>query len=357
MRPEASGWLVVEAVGSIGDGDLAYPQAVVLDDGEVLCSFGTGGNLALGGTDWARSTDGGRTWRIEGTILPRTTDPPTTNFLKLSRSPDTGSVFAYGARLGQAEARFGSRPTEAVLCISNDRGHTWSDPRVVPLPGDRLEITHGVLGLSGGRLLAPAATVGPGRPGERVLTAVSVDGGTSWDGLVEVLRDPAGERGYLEHKLADLGDGTLLATAWTVRMADVTDLPNSYAVSHDSGATWSAPMETTIHGQTMSTVPLESGWLLALYNRRTVRPGVVAALVSLDADRWTTHDEALVHAAPDPDRPGAGGTEGFNAFGFGFPTGVRLADGAILVTFWTRDGQGPCSVRWARLRVQLPPAV
>jgi hypothetical protein len=137
-------------------------------------------------------------------------------------------------------------------------------------------------------------------------------------------------------------------------MADVTDLPNSYAVSHDSGATWSEPMETTIRGQTLSTVPLGDGWLLALYNRRTVDLGVVAALVWLESDRWTTHQEALVYAAADPARPGSGGTDGFNAFGFGFPTGVRLPDGAILVTFWTRDGEGPCSVRWARIRIQTP---
>ncbi len=45
------------------------------------------------------------------------------------------------------------------------------------------------------------------------MTVVSTDGGATWPHLVEVFRDPAGERGYLEHKLADLGDGTLLATA------------------------------------------------------------------------------------------------------------------------------------------------
>jgi hypothetical protein len=356
MTADPGGWLTVEATGTIGDGDVAYPQAVVLDDGDVLCSYGTGGNLALGGTDWARSTDGGRTWHVEGTILPRSTHPPTTNFLKLSRSPDTATVFAYGARLGQAEARFGSRPTEAVVCASDDRGRTWSGPRTLPFPGERLEITHGVLALSGGRLLAPAASVEPGRPGERVMTAVSVDGGDTWPELVEVLRDPGGERGYLEHKLADLGDGRLIATAWTVRMSDVTDLPNSYAVSHDAGATWSAPMETTLRGQTLSTVPLGDGWLLALYNRRNVAPGVVAALVSTESDRWTTHGEGMVHAAPVPSQAAAGGTDGFNAFGFGFPTGVRLPDGTILVTFWTRDGDGPCAVRWARVRVTLPTA-
>jgi hypothetical protein len=102
-------------------------------------------------------------------------------------------------------------------------------------------------------------------------------------------------------------------------------------------------------------VPLGDGWLLALYNRRHVDPGVMGALASLGPDGWTTHEEAVVYAAPVVG-PGTGGTDGFNAFGFGFPTGVRLPDGAILVTFWTRDGDGPCAVRWARVRVEVPHA-
>ncbi|SVC15228.1 uncharacterized protein METZ01_LOCUS268082, partial [marine metagenome] len=36
----------------------------------MLCSFNVGGGPnVLGGTDWARSTDGGKNWELQGTIL------------------------------------------------------------------------------------------------------------------------------------------------------------------------------------------------------------------------------------------------------------------------------------------------
>ncbi len=79
--------------------DSAFPQAVKLSNDDILCSFNVGGGPYVhGGTDWARSTDGGLTWTLEGTILPPATEPPTTNALKLTRSADGETIFAYGSR-------------------------------------------------------------------------------------------------------------------------------------------------------------------------------------------------------------------------------------------------------------------
>ena len=56
--------------GRIDERESAFPQAVQLPNGDILCSFNVGsGAHVTGGTDWARSTDGGRTWNVEGTIL------------------------------------------------------------------------------------------------------------------------------------------------------------------------------------------------------------------------------------------------------------------------------------------------
>ena len=53
--------------GRIDDRESAFPQAVQLPNGDILCSFCWGeGPMARGGSDWARSTDGGETWSLGG---------------------------------------------------------------------------------------------------------------------------------------------------------------------------------------------------------------------------------------------------------------------------------------------------
>ena len=83
--------------GRIDERDSAFPQAVELPDGEVLCSFCVGGGAEVtGGTECARSSDGGQTWQPGGVIMPPKPDVGLANFLKLSLSPDGGTIYAYG---------------------------------------------------------------------------------------------------------------------------------------------------------------------------------------------------------------------------------------------------------------------
>jgi hypothetical protein len=51
--------------GRLDERESAFPQAVQLPDGDILCSFSVGGGQFVhGGTDWVRSTDGGLTWKL-----------------------------------------------------------------------------------------------------------------------------------------------------------------------------------------------------------------------------------------------------------------------------------------------------
>jgi hypothetical protein len=347
----------VEASGVIDDRDSAYPQAVELRDGSILCSYSNaGGQLATGGTDLARSTDGGRSWSWAGTVLPESTRPPTSNFLKLARSSDGATLFAYGARLEvRDDPRFGERSTEAIVCISRDAGRTWSPPRILDFRCRRLEVSSPVLCLADGAVLAPAATIEGGRLGERVLALRSSDGGGTWGQQTTVFDDPYGERGYLEHKFCAAEPGRIIATAWTIRMADVADLPNSYAISTDGGRSWSRPRMTDLGCQTLSAVWLGGDRLLALGNVRTEHPGIVGCIVRVGRDGgWRTESLDYVFRPSASSRSqidGSDGLEAMRAFGFGFPTGLRLRDGSVLATFWVRAGERT-QVRWARLVVR-----
>lgn len=339
--------------GTVDDRDSAFPQATELADGTVVCSYSNaGGQFATGGTDWARFDDATATWVVEGTIVPASNDPPASNFLKLSSAVDGSTVYAYGAQSRQLDdVRFGERFSEAIMCTSADGARTWSPPTVVTMPTTALEISHGICALASGRLLAPAATIDDGRLGERVIAAVSDDGGCTWPRTVTVMQDPAGRFGYLEQKLTRLADGRVLATAWTVTLDGLVDQPNSFAVSSDEGETWTPPASMGVRGQTLSTVHLGDERFLLLYNRRYGRQGIVAAAARFDGASWVVDDELLVHDAQRTreSREHADGVDEMLDFEFGFPTGLTRRDGTIMVTYWAVI-DGRCGVRWALLR-------
>lgn len=349
----------VLATGRIDERDSAFPKAVQLPGGDVLCSFSVGGGPNVdGGTELARSTDGGETWAPMGAILQPTTDPYTTNFLKLSLSNDGHTVYAYGDRSDRPPGgTFGEGRDEAVLCRSTDEGRTWSAPQVIPMPGDcALEISFSALVLGSGRMLAPAATLpAPDRLGETMLVAVSDDDGRTWPRHATIFQDPQKRFGYFEHKFAEFAPDRVMAVCWTVTLGDVVDQPDSFAISSDGGLTWGPARSTGIMGQTMSILPLGGDRLLALYNRRYGDQGIVMSLVTFTDDAWTVHWEGVMFdAGASRTRPDdvETGVEEFDAFAFGFPTAIALQDGTILATHWSKESaEGRFGIRWTKLRV------
>lgn len=349
--------------GRLDERESAFPQAVQLPNGDLLCSFSVGGGAHVtGGTDWARSTDGGKTWSLCGTILPPDREAGRANMLKLSLSPDGNTIYAYGSWItDNAELQFGSgRDSRAIMCRSTDGGQSWSPPSDVPFPGDcPLEVSHGILPLKSGRLLAPTATLPhKDRLGEQVLVAISNDDGKTWPAHAVVFQDPAGKLGYFEQKFAEIAPNRVLATAWTVTLGDYADQEDSFAISEDGGETWDPARSTGIRGQTLSTVPLGGDRLLVLYNRRYGQQGIVACLVTFTDEAWTVHHETIMYdAKARHERPDGleSGIDELGDFGFGFPTAIRLQDGTFLATNWSVE-EGKCGIRWTRMKIDWPAA-
>jgi hypothetical protein len=343
--------------GHLDQRDSAFPQAIQLPSGDILCSFSVGGGQYVhGGTDWTRSRDGGQTWQLEGKLLPATDDPPSANFLKLSLSADGKTIFAYGTRYwGNQKDRFGERRGEAVFCTSIDEGRTWSPTRVVPMPDCPLEVSHSIRPLSSGRLLAPAALLAhKDRLGDEVFVVVSEDGGQTWPSRHTVFRDPEGKLGFWEQKLAEIAPGRVMAVAWTVTLGDYRDRPNSFAISNDGGLSWGPRCSTGIRGQTMTPLPLGGDRLLVLYNRRYGSQGIVACLVTFTDSAWTVRHEQLLYdarASRSGPAEGASGVDELDSFQFGFPTAIRLQDGTYLSTHWCVE-QGVCGIRWTKFRIE-----
>lgn len=349
--------LKIITTGRIDERESAFPQAVQLPDGDILCSFSVGGGQYVhGGTDWVRSIDGGRTWHLEGQLLTASVEPPSANALKLSLSPDGQTIYAYGTRYwANKDDRFGDRLGESVFCKSLDKGRTWSAPQTVPMPDCPIEVSHSIRPLASGRLLAPGALLAEkDRLGEEVFVAVSDDGGVTWPVRRTVFRDPAGKLGFWEQKFAEIAPGTVMAAAWTVTLGDYRDQCNSFCLSQDDGLTWGPHHSTGIRGQTLSMLPLGSDRLLVLYNRRYGQQGVVMALVAFTETEWTVVEEGLLYDARGfrngPDS-GATGVDELASFQFGFPTAIRLSDGTLLATHWCVE-QGVCGIRWTKLAIE-----
>ncbi|MCA9229629.1 MAG: exo-alpha-sialidase [Planctomycetales bacterium] len=347
----------VVKTGIIDSRDSAFPKAIQLPDGNILCSFSVGGGAEVTGhTEWARSTDCGENWTNQGTLLPRDEEREMANFLKLSLAPDGKTIYAYGSEIDADNSRkFGNREMNAILCQSNDGGQTWTAPRRVDLGSEcDFEVSFSALALSSGRLLAPGATLADEmKLGERVVVAISDDQGETWPRHSTVFYDPAGEKVFFEHKFSELPGGDILATAWTATPGDYRDLENHYAVSQDQGLTWSPARSTGIRGQTLSTVSLGQNRLLVLYNRRYGKQAIVMCLVAFDDEGWTVHYEDVMydaHASHERAKSVETGIEEFDTFAFGFPTAIALQDGSILATHWCQE-RGSCGIRWTRLAV------
>lgn len=344
--------------GFIDKRDSAFPQAIQMPDGEILCSFSVGGGPEVTGcSELSRSKDLGKTWTPGGVILPQTDNPRTANHLKLSLANDKKNIYAYGGQLYfNADQKFGQRPCEPIFCISKDQGNSWSKPNIIANPYNcPLEISYGIVPLKSGRLLAPVATLpAPERLGEKVITFISDDDGKHWDKQSIVFESDDTSEGYFEHKFVQFDSGVIMATAWTVTLGDVVDKENSFALSFDDGLTWSSPKSTGIMGQTMTPISLGDNRLLVLYNRRYGKQGIVMALVTFTENEWQVHHEELLYdAQKERVRPqNKEGIKEFDDFAFGFPTAIQLDDASFLVTYWRKEGDTHC-ICWARLKVEL----
>ena len=343
--------------GHVDRRDSAFPTLVWLDGGDILCAFSVGGGPNVeGGTQLARSNDGGISWTCEGPILAKAEDPTRTNSLRLSRTADC-TVLAYGQRNypDSAGSEFGRIRNEPVLCRSTDGGRTWSDPEVIQTGLDGpFEISNPIVVLDSGRWLAPAATLShPDRLGERVVAFVSPDQGCSWPETYTVLRDPEGAKGFFEQKIIELQPNRLLAVAWTVSLGDYRDLEDHFAISRDGGHTWAAPRSTGIRGQTMTPFWLGKDRLFVLYNRRYGAQAVMMYLVRFTDQEWVVEWEdvlwdarASYHGTADAET----GIDEFSLFAFGLPSALRLDAHNLLAVHWCKE-DGVFGIRWTRLRV------
>lgn len=345
-----------------------FPSVVLMANGEMLASIvlGEAFEAANCRTHVCRSTDAGETWTLEGAIYPGTPDRLTSDAARITALPD-GEVVAFLMRYDRSghpdeglasHATLGFVPTELLLSRTSDFGRTWSKPGLFkpPLVGPSFELCCPIIPLKDGRWILPTETWhdwdGYCPNGIKMVAFVSPDRGRTWPDYMDVMKEPAGKVFFWESKIAELPDGRLLAVAWAYDDTAKKDRPNQYALSADGGKSWSAPMSTGLHGQTLTPHILEDGKIISVY-RRIDKPGLWANISRLDGNRWINKTELPLwgQQAQGLTAANANMVHNFNVLRFGAPSITRLLDGTIFVAFWCYE-DCVSNIRWFKLRVE-----
>jgi hypothetical protein len=343
-----------------------HPSVVRLDDGTLVCAFDLG--EAVESFDYctyiSRSTDGGKNWTPPERLFNDTSDRPSTNTVRISRTKD-GTLVGLGGRLYRDakpeeglvnRENFGYVPMDLIFLKSTNGGSTWEGPKVInpPLIGPSFEICHTILELADGRWLAPMGTWkgwdGSAPNGMKAIALISSDRGQTWPEYMDVFDGYADGIIHFEQSITRLLDERLLAVAWAYHEPSGKSRPTPYAISK-GGRYFSHRGLTGLKGQTAKITCLPDGRILCLY-RRDDKPGLWANLSRLEGDSWINLAEAPMWLGAASGMAGQmPGPDELSGLKFGFPNLLVLPEGEILVVFWCCED---CihNIRWLRIRVE-----
>ena len=345
-----------------------FPGIVQLLSGELLALFVIG--EAFESVDLttyvSRSLDQGRTWRLQGPLFdPSRATRPTSDFMKPQLLHD-GSLMALGYRFDRDDPEQpiaiaetdGALSGDDVVSFSRDDGHTWTEPRVIrrstpellELPSRPIQLQSGDILATGGLFKLPAGTNPSGQFG---VLLRSTDNGRTWDDRTHYFESPSRTVAAYESHLAEMQPGRVVAICWAFDIAAGTYLHNQVTVSHDSGYTWSAPIDTGIQAESANLLYLGGERLLSIQSQRGRDGGLHVRLVDFDGDHWRPIEEKVIWGAGigQQTKDGQSFFEFAGSIRFGQGSLTRLANGEILATHWcVIDGQGKVLTHRLRLR-------
>jgi hypothetical protein len=279
----------------------------------------------------ARSTDAGRTWRVErhADLLPppepgHMSGVPTEPGGRMPRpltQPIDFSAPGFALTLRMADNHTGP----SWFYASQDRGRTWTGPWALPdfgTPGITARTSYVVLGPA--HLLATVTAAKPtGREG-RPLAIETRDGGVTWTLAGWIGEESEGWR--IMPSTARLTDGRLYTA---VRRRDGDRHSIEGLISADGGRTWqpaSVPVPDAGRGNPGALLQLADGRLCLSYGHRA-KPYGMRAVLSEDQGRTWGSPIVLRDDGAEWD--------------VGYPTAVQRADGRIITAYYFTDAVSP----------------
>ncbi len=346
-----------------------FPGLVKLPSGELLALFTLGEAFEAANvtTVVTRSSDQGRSWNLEGPLHQKAAEHrDNSDYLKPTLLSN-GKLIALGYRFHRSDPDQtmanpepnvdGIRGGDDLVSFSEDEGHSWTHPRIIPRTrpelieqsGPAIQLRSGVI-LGAGSLFPrwdgsnPSGFVGALQRSE--------DEGETWDDRTNFFEDPAGRYAPSEPRLCEVQDDRIVSLNWMMDHVKGTNTTNHVTVSHDGGATWSDPIDTGVWGQASNLMHWADNILLTVHCHREGEDiGLYVRIVDFADDRWRTVKEAKIWGNAPSMKVAAYSTMGQN-LRFGQASLLRLDNDDILATHWAiEEGQG--RIRTHRLRVQV----
>ena len=169
----------------------------------------------------------------------------------------------------------------------------------------------------------------------------SRDGGKTWADDVVCAEFPGDSVSCYEQRMAETEDGTLVVTLWCEDFVTGERLNNHVTFSTDGGRSFSAPVDTGVHGQATGIVALGGNRVMTLHavRRDTDEPGIYAAIADVTGGEWHLLSCERIWAPSMPVVRAKYAAEIFAFLKFGQPGGILMPDGKVLMSHWVcEDG-------------------
>lgn len=371
MQITASGMLSRAEPGT-ARANLTFGTVTALADGTILATLRAGDekDSAKERIEFYRSHDGGANWDgpthpfeplevggVWGTLkLCYITELAPRKLIAAAMWIDRTSY--PGKPLFNPETE-GCLPMSILLADSSDNGMTWSDWRLIPMPGEigPASLTSPLLRLRDGRLAMSIETnknyLDTSKWMQRAVFFHSSDEGRTWSEPVTVAADPSGRIFNWDLRCGMAPDGRIGTFAWTYDSTKATYLNIHRRISSDGGATWTASEDIGIADQAARPAIFPDGRVILAWVDRFGSQSIRARSARAIDAPLDPESDVIVYAHADAsagsDISTGDALASMDLWSFGLPYVEALPDGDALVVYYAGVAEA-LDIRWARLR-------